>query len=554
MPPWWPKVSSPTTDPSGARPVTNHGTPVDQHIVKIVTSQQMRSIEERSEQAGVSTDKLMENAGLAVADRARYHLSGEQGRSVVVLIGPGNNGGDGLVAARHLHSWGVRTAVYLCRGRADDDPNLSAVRAGGATIVRASDEGGLARLGELLESAHMVIDAVLGTGRARPIEGAVAEALQAVASARAGRKGPRLLALDLPTGLDADTGAVDPLTVSADITVSLGHPKVGLYAFPGAHHTGNVETVDIGLPSGLDDDIDLELLTHEWARDALPLRPISAHKGTFGKALVVAGSPNFVGAAYLAGMAAARSGAGLVTLAVPESIHYAVAAKATEPTYIPLPESSPGVYATEASDLVLESLAGYDSLLVGCGMGQAPATADLLERLLYSGAPLPPTVIDADALNYLAVSEGQGWWERLPSPAIVTPHPGEMVRLSSQPIDAVEGDRTGAAIAAAEKWNKVVVLKGAYTVVASPSGRARLSPQANPGLASAGTGDVLAGTITGLLAQGLSLEDGAALGVHIHAAAGARVRDEIGDTGMLASDVLGAIPSAIMALRASGAR
>ena len=531
--------------------VTNHGPPVDQSIMKIVTSQQMRSIEERSERAGVSTDTLMENAGLAVAERARHHLGGVEDASVVVLIGPGNNGGDGLVAARHLHAWGVLTAVYLCRDRADEDPKLSAVRDQGATIVRASEEGGLARLRELLESAPMVIDAVLGTGRARPIEGAVADALQAVADARAGRNGPRLLALDLPTGLDADTGAVDQLTVSANVTVSLGHPKVGLYAFPGAHHTGDVETVDIGLPPGLDDDIDLELLTGEWARDTLPPRPISAHKGTFGKALVVAGSPNFVGAAYLAGMAAARSGAGLVTLAVPESIHYAVAAKATEPTYIPLPESSPGVYAPEAADLVLESLAGYDSLLIGCGMGQAPATAALLERLLHSGAHLPPTVVDADALNYLAASQGESWWERMASPAVVTPHPGEMARLSSRATDAVEGDRTSAAIGAAEKWNKVVVLKGAYTVVASPSGHATLSSHANPGLASAGTGDVLAGTIAGLLAQGLSLEDGAALGVHIHAAAGEHVRDEIGDTGMLASDVLSAIPLAIRALRAS---
>ena len=517
--------------------------------MKIVTSEQMRRIEERSEQAGVSTDTLMENAGLAVAERARRHLGSVEGVHVVVLVGSGNNGGDGLVAARHLHEWRARVTAYICRDRRADDSKLNAIRDQGIPIIHASNDEGLDLLRETLESARLVIDAVLGTGRARPIEGTLKDVLVELGGAKDRRRELSILALDMPSGLDADTGAVDPVCPTADVTVTLGYPKVGLYMFPGAQHTGHVEISDIGVPPGLDDDIHLELMTRQWARAALPTRPISAHKGTFGSTMVVAGSASFVGAAYLAATAAARSGAGLVTMAIPQSIQNAVAAKATEPTYIPLPESSPGVYASQAADILLDSLHSYDSLLVGCGMGQAPATMELLERLLYSGAPLPPIVVDADALNFFAGSQDPAWWERMRSGAVVTPHPGEMARLSSASISAVEADRTNNAIQSAAKWNKVVVLKGAYTVVASPSGQARLSPFANPGLASAGTGDVLAGTIAGLLAQGLGLEDGAALGVHVHAVAGELVRDDIGDTGMLASDVLGALPRAIKALR-----
>jgi NAD(P)H-hydrate epimerase len=516
--------------------------------MKIVTSQQMRRIEERSQQAGVGTNTLMESAGLAVAKRVRHHLGTVEEIPVVVLVGPGNNGGDGLVAARHLHAWGARATVYLCHERQASDPNLAILREKGVHILYASGDDGLAWLRETLGPARMAVDAVLGTGRSRPIDGILRNVLLELATAKDSRPELCILALDLPTGLDADTGAVDPVCPTADITVALGYPKVGLYMFPGAEHTGRVEVVDIGVPPGLDGDVRLELMTPAFARATLPARPLSAHKGTFGRALVVAGSASYVGAAYLASAAAARSGAGLVTLAIPRSLQMGVAARAAEPTYIPLPEYSPGVPSPDAAALIHESLSSYDSLLVGCGMGRAPATDEMLERLLFSGAPLPPTVIDADGLNFLAGSQHPGWWEKIPSRAIVTPHPGEMARLTSDSIHNVETDRVGKATESAVKWDKVVVLKGAHTVVAFPSGQAMLSPFANPGLATAGTGDVLAGTITGLLAQGLSLEDGAALGVYLHGLAGERVRDDLGETGMIASDLLGALPRAIKGL------
>lgn len=515
--------------------------------MKIVSSEQMRRIEARSERAGVSTDALMERAGLEVARRVRHHLGHLVGVPVVVLVGPGNNGGDGLVAARHLHRWGARVLVYMCLDRREPDPKLAIVRARGTAILRASEDEGLTRLRSALASAQTVVDSVLGTGRARPLEGALKAVLLAVAESKVARPAMRVLAMDLPTGLDADSGQVDPACLAADVTVTLGHPKVGLYQSPGADFVGAVEVADIGIPAGAGAEVRLELMTPAWAGRNLPRRPRAAHKGSFGRTLVVAGSRRYVGAAYLAAMAACRVGAGVVTVALPESLQMAVAAKATEPTYLPLPESAPGLVSAEAAPLVVETVADYDALLLGCGVGQAAPTRDLVERLLYSGASLPPTVVDADGLNLLAMTGD--WWERFANRAIVTPHPGEMARLASASTGAVQADRIGRAIESAAKWNKVTVLKGAHTVVAHPDGGAMLSPFVNPGLASAGTGDVLAGAIAGLLSQGLPLLHAAALGVYLHGAAGEHVRREMGDTGMIASDLLPVLPRTIRDLR-----
>ncbi len=510
--------------------------------MKIVTSNEMRRVESRSEKAGVSTDTLMENAGLAVAKRVRHHLDKVVGAPVLLLIGPGNNGGDGLVVARYLQGWGARPTVYLVLDRGPDDKNLESVHGQGVPILVASDDRDFSRLRVSLETATIVVDSALGTGRSRPIDGTVKDTLVEVRRVRAQRPEMRVLALDLPSGLDADSGSVDPTCLAADITVTLGYPKRGLYAFPGARHAGRIEVVDIGIPKDLDDGLDVELMTPGWAAQALPSRPVDGHKGTFGKTLMVAGSKEYVGAATLAAAAAGRVGAGLVTLAIPESVQAAVASSAIEPTYLLLPELEPGAPTVDSADLILDRVGGYQSLLIGCGLGQAVDTQNMLDRLLYSAADLPPTVVDADGLNFLAQSQDPGWWTRFRSNAVVTPHPGEMARLTNAPI---EGDRIEVTRDAAARWNKVVVLKGAHTIVADPSGKAMVSPFANPALASAGTGDVLAGAIAGLLSQGLSLGDAAALAVYIHGVAGERVRSELGNSGLLASDLLFELPKAM---------
>lgn len=516
--------------------------------MKIVNTRQMRCIENRSREAGVGDSALMENAGLAVAEYVRNHLGEVRGVSIIVLIGPGNNGGDGLVTALHLRKWGGIVTTYVCQANRDKDPKIAILEKMGVRMLFASRDKEFAGLRCTLMSTQIVIDAILGTGRSRSITGVLRNVLIELSFARERRSGLQVVALDVPTGLDANTGLVDPLCPVVDVTVALGYPKVGLYELPGAKHAGHVRVVDIGVPPGLADDINIDLMTPEFAHAILPSRPLYAHKGTFGRALVVAGSSNYVGAAYLASSAAFRSGAGLVTLAIPRSLQMAVASKVLEPTYIPLPESSPGVLSDDAHKLILENLSGYDALLVGCGLGQAPATQRMLERILLSGITLPPVVVDADGLNFLSGYQSPGWWERMRIQGIVTPHSGEMARLTLNSVDLIQTDRIGGSIDAAVKWGKVVVLKGAHTVVAYPDGRAMLSPFVNPGMATAGTGDVLSGIIVGLLAQKLSLGNAAALGVYLHGMSGEWLRDELGETGMIASDLLGPLPRIIKKL------
>ncbi|MYB49861.1 MAG: NAD(P)H-hydrate dehydratase [Dehalococcoidia bacterium] len=515
--------------------------------MKIVTAQQMREIEDRAEAGGVSKDVLMENAGLAVADYIRGQVRNLVGMTVVVLVGPGNNGGDGLVAARHLDAWGARVTICLCRDNPAHRGKVDFLRGKRVTIIQLDDDDGAGQLRESLQLAQIVLDAILGTGRSRPITGTTGEALELLREVRAANETQRLMALDVPTGLDADTGAVDPKTVPSDETLTLGNPKAGLYRFPGAEYAGKIEVLDIGIPNGVDSEIAFELMTDDWTGSTLPDRPMSGHKGTFGKVLIVGGSTHYVGAPYLAATAAGRVGAGLVTLAVPQSLQMAIAAKAVEPTYLPLPEESPGVPQADAAGLIAEQAEGYQALLIGPGIGQADSTRELVTRLLLNSGTFPPLVIDADGLNILASSSE--WWNEFSREAILTPHPGEMARLTGLSTKEIQERRVEIAVESAEKWRKIVVLKGAFTVVAYPDGSSRLSPFANPAMATAGTGDVLAGTIAGLLAQGVEPEDAAALGVYLHGLAGERASADLGDAGMLAVDLLPELPRAIRDLR-----
>lgn len=516
--------------------------------MKLVTADQMRRIDQLSAEVGVGTDVLMENAGLAVAQESWMALGTLEERRIVVLAGPGNNGGDGLVAARYLHEWGTTVQVYLLKPRGEDDANYRRLVEATVSLACVEDDAGLSKLEAALAEADLVIDALLGTGAARAIGGRLAEVLSRLVTARARPRPPTLLAVDVPSGLNSDTGAVDPLTVAADHTVTLGCSKVGLHTHPGAGYAGRVQVVEIGIPDALTADLPYELMAASSVRGLLPARPPDANKGTFGRVLVVAGSENYVGAAHLAAAGAYRVGAGLVTLACPRSLHPIIAAGLTEATYLPLPEEE-GNLARQAADHVLRAVEGYQVLLLGCGLGQRGATQSFVRSVLFSlpGDRPPTVVVDADGLNALARTPG--WWRELRAPAIVTPHPGEMSRLSGRPIPEIQADRLGCAVDCAREWGKTVVLKGAHTVVASPDGQASLSPFVNPALASGGTGDVLAGALAGFLAQGLSPFEAAVCGVYVHATAGEDARREMGDAGPVAGDLLPFLPRAIKALR-----
>ncbi len=478
-------------------------------------------------------------------------------------------------------------------------------------IVHAEDDPDFEQLQELVLDADVLVDALLGTGVARPIEGALAELLAIVQQGMAQRQQeealveddqepaepassqsaaqylrpvadfdflhlpaiaasplPQVVAVDCPSGLNCDTGALDPASLPAHLTVTFANPKVGHFIPDGPAACGRLEVADIGTDPDLAADIPVQLATPEFVRDLLPARPSDGHKGTFGKALAVAGSINYTGAAHLAGAAAYRVGAGLVTLGVIPSIHPILAAASLETTWLILPEEL-GVIGPEAVKALAEKAADYDALLVGPGLTQEihsessvarPANAGPSAGFLAHSQPHTPAadpevlrrlpwVIDADALNALAQSER--WQEHLPPHAILTPHPGEMARLCGCSTREVQANRIGLAQDKAAAWNAVIVLKGAYTVIAAPDGRVAVLPFANPALATAGSGDVLAGAIVGALAQGLAPFDAAVVGGYLHGLAGELARQELGDAGVVAGDLLIRLPLAMRQLRAA---
>ena len=523
--------------------------------MKIVTAAEMAAIEQAAPPRGVSLDTLMENAGLAVAEKARQMLGGAAaGLGILVLVGPGNNGADGLVAARHLRRWGAEVTACVVTRRPDPDPKMEAALEYGVTVFNAGDNDGMETLQRQLSRSSLVIDAILGTGRSRPLEGITAAVIRGVSERQAAPRPPVVLAVDLPTGVDCDTGAADPAGLAADLTAALGFPKAGLVTFPGAGRVGRLETVPIGLPDGIPEvgNVSLELLTAQWAGRHLPQRPLDSHKGTFGHALILAGSRHYVGAACLAAQAALRVGAGLVTLATPRSVYPIAAAKLTEVIHRPLPEDEDGRVHPDAAPLAAELAAGCSSLAVGSGLGRSWSTGGFTDALLDELSALdagacPPVVFDADGLNNLSTL--QRWWERLPSPAVLTPHPGEMATLTGWTTAQVQRDRVATARRWSREWDVTLVLKGAGTVIARPQGLTRVSPFANPGLASGGTGDALTGAIAGLIAQGLSLDDDADCGVFIHGQAGEEVTRQRGDAGTIASDLIEVLPSVIRRLK-----
>ncbi len=504
--------------------------------MKLLTSAEMRELESRAEAAGVSTETLMENAGLAVAQEIWMQLGSLEDRRIAVLVGAGNNGGDGLVAARHLHEWGAQVRVYALRERTD--VQWTKTEELGVPCGAVSGDEQFEALDALLSGAEAIIDALLGTGVSRPISGDLAEIMQRLAAVRSRTVKPKLVAVDLPSGVDADSGRVDPLTVKADETVTFHAPKVGLYLQPGAAYAGSVQQVEIGIPAGLDHDLQTEILERRAAKQLLPARASDAHKGSFGRVLVIAGSVRYPGAAILAARGAYRAGAGLVTIATPASIASHLVSAVPEATLLPLPEHDPGVIAGLAAwDTVRDELASVDAVVLGCGFGQHDHSGVFVRRFLVSEevAAVNGIVLDADGLNLVA--SDTTLLSQAVAPLIVTPHPGEMGRLCGLSTDEVQGQRLTLARERASEWNCQVVLKGANTIVATPDHQARVSEVAQPALATAGTGDVLSGAIGALLAQGLSPAEAAALGVYLHGDAGNRAARTRGTIGVMAGDV-----------------
>ncbi|MCH7593950.1 MAG: NAD(P)H-hydrate dehydratase [Chloroflexi bacterium] len=508
--------------------------------MKIVNARQMQEIERAAVQAGVSLDSLMENAGRAIADALRDHLPTAGSGPALVLVGPGNNGGDGLVAARHLAARGISVTAYLFLARAAEDEKRDLAVEAGVEIVHASEDTDRSKLAAAAAGARVIIDAVLGTGRARPIGPPISDLFAVIRE----HSRSQIVAIDVPTGMATDTGHMDPNGLEAGEILVLGRPKIGLFLEP----TGALlRLLDIGLPGGLDARIMTELMTPASMAAIMPVRPPRSHKGTYGRALVIAGSESYVGAAYLASAAAGRSGAGLVTVALPDTVYPLVASRLSEATYIPLVEQGRNAIDSGfAAVQVTDAARMASGMLIGPGLGQSSSAVEFVRSVLLDRLEGPRLVIDADGLNSLATVGD--WPSRVRGPAILTPHPGEMARLRGSTVPDVERDRVHTAQSAAETWGHVVVLKGACTVVAHPDGRTAISPWVNPGMATGGTGDVLAGLIVGFLAQHMDPFEAASLGVYAHGLAGDIARNANGEAAMVAGDVLNSLPAALKRL------
>ena len=501
----------------------------------VLTPEEATELDRETRARDVPAEDLMERAGRAVARAARELAGGAYGRRAVVVCGKGNNGGDGLVAARTLARWGLRTTVVLLEaaGSLREPAATNAARLSEVPGIRSRpfDDRGLQRE---LARADVAIDAIFGTGFRGMPEDEWAAAIAAMNDADV-----PIVAVDIPSGVHGGTGAVEGEAIRADLTVTFGAAKLGAVLLPGAEHAGVVRVVDIGFPDDL-------IRGRAWLTEPsdvaawLPARDADAHKRASGVLIVVAGSRAMTGAPKLIAEAAARIGTGLVTVATPISAMPTIQAGLTEPIFLALPETDGGTVAEEGVEVLLDRLDAADALAIGPGLTTDEATASFV-RLVVQRSPVP-VVLDADGLNAFAGDAGS--LRDRKAPAVLTPHVGEFGRLTGVKARDVETDRVEHARRLAEQTEAVALLKGSRTVIAEPGGRSFVNVTGSPVLATAGTGDVLTGTIGGLLARGVQPTEAAAAGAYVHGLAGLLAGRDLGE-GAAAGDVLERIPEAV---------
>lgn len=514
----------------------------------VVTAQEMREIDRLTiEEYGVPSLTLMERAGERIVQALLERFEQATKAGVLIVAGKGNNGGDGFVAARFLKKKRVPCEVVLLAREselsADAAVNMRAYVKGKGKVFTVGDDS-LEVLAQRMRGNGLLVDAILGTGMKDAVRGLYAEAIVLMNAS-----GLPIVSVDTPSGLHSDTGFPLGVAVQAEMTVSLGCPKLGQVIYPGLNYVGDLVIADIGLePRAIQAAApQTELLEREDIGWLVPLREADSHKGTYGHVLVVAGARGKTGAAILACRAAMRTGAGLVTLAAPRSLNDILASSLVEAMTELLREDAAEGIEAPTDEEWRRMLEGKDALLFGPGIGVSEATQNTLIWLLKNLDI--PWVIDADGLNNLALEKNR--LRRAKMPPILTPHPGEMARLIDKTSAIVNQDRTGVARAFATENRCHVVLKGARTVMATADGKVFINPTGNPGMASGGMGDVLAGMLAALLGQGFSPEDAMKLGVFLHGFAGDRAAEEKGPIGLVASDVIEGLPSAMRALSAT---
>jgi len=543
--------------------------------LKTATSEEMQRIDRTTiEKYGIPGTVLMERAGLSVVARINdlffqgtghpeRKLNGagrgqssdrNKGRKIIVVCGGGNNGGDGFVIARILHNQGREVEVYITAnpGSLKDDAKINYDAAGKFGVIIRPVSQFLKYSRPSVTSNCLVVDALFGTGLSKEVRAPLADVIGKI-----NRMSAPVVSVDIPSGISSDTGQILGCAIKAQHTVTFGLPKRGHFLYPGAEYTGQLFIEEIGFPLTLltSEKIRINLVQKEDIRTLLPVRPKYSHKGTYGHVLVVAGSRGKTGAALMAARACLRAGAGLVTIGIPDTLVNTFQSRVTEEMVLPLPDKGDGTLSVKAADSILAFLKKKGMVLaIGPGLSVDREISGLVRLLIEkSGVPM---VIDADGLN--AIADNVDVLKKRRAPVILTPHPGEMAGLlkkypagSSQRSGAdglregIEKDRISTALNFAGKTKTCVVLKGVPTITATPTGEAFINTTGNPGMATAGTGDVLTGMISALLAQNMSPADAAVLGVYLHGLAGDIVAYKTGQNSLIASDIISNLPKVL---------
>ena len=517
--------------------------------MKVVTAAEMRQIDQDTiEGIGIPGIVLMETAGSAIVRAIEQHYPRCQ--RIGIFVGKGNNGGDGIVIARQLVHAGRDAYLFLVSPpesfTGEAEINLQIAKNLGLQIETILTDTAL-KSDANIANCELLVDAILGTGLRGPVRDPIANVINTINSLAT-----PILSVDLPSGLDADRGHPLGTCIQADRTITIGLPKRGLLIHPGAELTGELEVVDIGFPEQVVDaqNIKVNWTTAQQISQWMPSRPPASHKGTYGRVLVVAGSTGMTGAAAFASEAALRVGAGLVTLATPKHLNPILEGLLPEVMTLPLPETESGSLSASATSAILEFAEKTKSVLaIGPGLSQHPDTVALVHQLVRENQEQDlglRMVVDADGLN--AISQAPEIISLLNKEAVLTPHPGEMTRLTNTLVSTLEKDRIGTAQQFASESGVTLVFKGAPTVTGCPNGDVWINSTGNPGMATGGMGDVLTGIIAGLMAQGISSEKAATLAVYIHGLVADRVAEALGMHGLIASDVLKAVPQAISSL------
>lgn len=506
----------------------------------------MQNIDRRArDKYGIPTLLLMENAAHGILRVIEDTFGPVTNRNITLICGKGNNGGDGLAAARLLHNRGARVQIFLLAKqeelKGDAQTNLDiALKMGIDVQGRGSRTGSydIWSVRNAINHSHVIVDAIFGTGLSSQVKGEYLDIIELINNSNR-----PVVAVDIPTGINSDTGEIMGGAVRATATVTFGIPKRGHILYPGSDFTGKLHVVDISIPDAAieEESIPLDMLTEDDMVRLLPHRLANSHKGSFGHVLVVAGSIGKGGAAAMTSLSCLKAGAGLVTLAAPVSVQPLIAGKLTEVMTYPLDETDEKTISLKAINTLSELSKDKEVSAIGPGLTINKDTAELTRQFIKEVTT--PIVIDADAIN--ALNGHLGILKERSSDTILTPHPGEMARLTGKTPSDVQKDRIGIAKDFAVSYGVYLVLKGAHTVIAEPTGVVHINPTGNPGMATAGTGDALTGIIAGFIAQGVDISSAVKLGVYIHGLAGDMAAEEVGMTGMLAGDLIERIPAAI---------